>query len=83
MSCARGCCPDQRAHYLSVAVSAAATPTRRAEVNATVAMEKEWDKDHAAYRRLRKDGFQPRSSKGAAKVEARATTRAEVEGTPE
>jgi hypothetical protein len=36
-------------------------------------------KDVAAYRRLRKDGLQPKSVKGSARLEARADSKWEVE----
>ena len=66
---------------LTVNVSPSATPTRfagseSARINAT---EKQWDKDMPAYRRLRKNGLQPRSIDGAATLEQRATDRFEVE----
>lgn len=48
-----------------------------AEINQTA---KNWDKDMPAYKRLRKNGLQPRSVDGAAEVERRATTEAQVEG---
>ncbi len=41
--------------------------------------ERRFDADNAAYRRLRDDGVQPSSPAGAAKVEATANTRGEVE----
>jgi len=37
------------------------------------------NKDIAAYKRLRLDGLQPKTTKGAAAVEARADSRWEVE----
>lgn len=42
-------------------------------------MEKQWDKDRPAYQRLRANGLQPRSIKGSAALEQRATTQTEVE----
>lgn len=63
----------------TVGISAAATPTRRATTAAKEATERRWATDHAAYRRLRADGLQPRTSDGAAEVEARAETATEVE----
>lgn len=42
-------------------------------------VERQWSVDHDAYRRLRANGVQPRSSEGAARIEARANTVAEVE----
>jgi hypothetical protein len=43
---------------------------------------KNWDKDMPAYKRLRKNGLQPKSIDGSAALEARATTAAEVESRP-
>ena len=50
---------------------------RVAEINQT---ERQWDKDMPAYKRLRREGLQPRSVDGAAELERRATTEAQVEG---
>lgn len=41
-------------------------------------IEKHWSKDHDAYKRLRANGVQPRSSEGAARLEATANTVADV-----
>lgn len=41
-----------------------------------------WEKDMPAYKRLRKNGLQPKGIDGAAALEARATTAAEVESRP-
>lgn len=79
MPCLRGCCDTQLDHYRSVSISPAATPTRSpnaARINAT---EKRWEKDHAAYRALRKDGIQPKTSVGAAELQARAESKVEIE----
>ena len=62
-----------------IASSAAPTRSRSAraiEINQT---EKQWDKDIPAYKRLRKQGLQPAHIDGAADMEARASTRFEVE----
>ncbi len=40
--------------------------------------DKQWDADMAAYRRLRKDGVQPRTIDGAAVIEKTATEEMEV-----
>lgn len=42
-------------------------------------MEKRWEKDLPAYKRLRKDGLQPKSTQHAHELEARATTQREIE----
>jgi hypothetical protein len=44
---------------------------------------KNWDKDMPAYKRLRQNGLQPRNIDGAAALEARAETAAQVEGRPD
>lgn len=79
MACRRGCCPTQADHYRSITVSASATPTRKAGVGRIDATERQWDRDMPAYRRLRREGLQPKSIDGAARVEAQAETSAEVE----
>ena len=43
------------------------------------AREKRWDKDMPAYKRLRDQGYQPKSIDGAAALERDATTRFEIE----
>lgn len=53
-------------------ISAAATPTRRADTAALVEKEKRWDVDGEAYKRLRANGVQPKSIDGAAEFEQRA-----------
>ena len=63
----------------SVSFAASAMPTRKVEAVRAKATEKSWTKDHAAYRRLRKEGLQPKSSKGAAEIEIRASSKFEVE----
>jgi len=60
--------------YLSVA--AMGTRSDAADIEAGT---KIMHKDVAAYRRLRKDGLQPKSTKGAAALEQRANSRWEVE----
>lgn len=79
MTCSRGCCPTQADHYRSITVSASATPTRKVEVSRVEAKERQWDRDMPAYRRLRREGLQPKQIDGSAKFEARAETKAEVE----
>lgn len=41
--------------------------------------EQEWKKDHDAYRRLRKEGYQPHQVDGAGTLESKATDRMEIE----
>lgn len=66
----------------SVHVGAAALPTRAPDTVATIDREKRWSRDIPAYRALRKDGLQPRSSDGAHRLMTTATTREQVEGLP-
>lgn len=71
-----GCFGCKAIHF---SVSADATPTRRpraAEVNAT---ERRWEMDMPAYKRLRKNGVQPRSIDGAAVLERHATHEVEMD----
>jgi hypothetical protein len=59
------------------------TTTRGAVVAETNQRAKNWDKDMPAYKRLRQNGLQPRNIDGAAALEARAETAAQVEGRPD
>lgn len=70
MSCSRGCCSDQLSHYRSIGLSATATPSRKGPVVAKLNSDKAFDKDGAAYKRLRKDGLQPDQIDGSAQLEA-------------
>ncbi len=65
----------------SIRVAAAATPNRR---QAYINQQGAWDQtmaDDDAYKRLRKDGLQPRSTKGCAELE-RIDDRNVIEGLP-
>lgn len=79
MPCARGCCPTPRDHWLSVAFSASATPTRRPEAVRIDRTEAQWDADMPAYKRLRHDGLQPKAIDGCAELESKGTSREEIE----
>lgn len=79
MSCSRGCCSSQREHYLSVSISAAATPTRSRAVVNKLNVNKKFDKDGDAYKRLRKEGLQPEQIDGCARLEQEATTKEQIE----
>lgn len=79
MPCSRGCCETQREHYLSIGLSATCTPTRSGPVIAKLQENKAFDKDGAAYKRLRKEGLQPRQIDGSAELEVKASSRIEVE----
>ena len=58
------------------------TTTRGQAVSEINQRAKNWDKDMPAYKRLRKNGVQPKGIDGAAALEARASTVAEVESRP-
>ena len=66
-----------------VRMGANSTTTRGAAVSEINERAKRWDKDMPAYKRLRKNGLQPRQIDGSAEIERRATTAAQVEGRPE
>lgn len=65
----------------SVRISPSAVPTRGSKraLFAAKTEEKRLTEDGDAYKRLRADGFQPKHINGSAELEARATTRFEVE----
>lgn len=63
-----------------VSFGANASTTSGAKVAEINQRAKNWDKDMPAYKRLRRDGLQPKSIDGAAAIEARATSAAQVEG---
>lgn len=58
------------------------TTSRGARVESINQTEKNWNKDLPAYKRLRENGLQPKSVDGAAELEKRATTAAQVESRP-
>lgn len=51
----------------------------RDSVKAVNDREERWQKDMPAYKRLRQQGYQPKTIDGAARIEAGATTRFEIE----
>lgn len=55
------------------------TTTRGNQVSATNRTERNWQVDMPAYKRLRREGLQPRSIDGAAKLEKRAEHKWQVE----
>lgn len=55
------------------------TTTRGKEVEQTNKVERNWQKDMPAYKRLRKEGLQPKRIDGAAEVEAKAKYKWQVE----
>jgi len=69
-----------RCRALSVSVSPSSTPTRTgAALWAAKREEHTLNTDGEAYKRLRADGYQPKSINGSAHIEANATTRFEIE----
>ena len=50
----------------------------RVEPTAQSQMERQWDRDLPAYKRLRDQGLQPRTTQGAAELEQRAASQLEV-----
>jgi len=65
---------------VGVGFSALATPTRRAGVVDVMRRDQSFDKDSAAYRRLRKNGTQPNNIAGSAMLEKGANSKEQVEG---
>lgn len=63
----------------TVSISADGTPTVLPRVASSNEQERQWSKDHDAFRRLSREGLAPHSLDGAAKIEATAKTRSEVE----
>jgi len=63
----------------SVSFGAGTMPTRRPDNARIDETERRWQRDFAAYRRLRRDGLSPRQADGAAEREQHAETRLEVE----
>lgn len=72
MACARGCCDSPKEHFRSLQFTGI-VPC------ATSQMEKRWEKDMPAYKRLRDDGMQPKNIDGSAKIESGAETKQEVQ----
>ena len=55
------------------------TTTRGKQVEQTNKVERNWQKDMPAYKRLRKEGLQPKRIDGAAKLEQKAEHKWQVE----
>lgn len=66
----------------NVRMGSNSTTTRGSQVAATNQTARNWDRDMPAYKRLRKEGLQPRSIDGSAFVEKHATEKWQVEGKP-
>ena len=65
-----------------VQIGTNSTTTRGSQVAEINQREKNWNKDMPAYKRLRKEGLQPKAIDGCAAVEQLATSRHQIEGTP-
>jgi len=55
------------------------TTTRGKQVEQTNKVERNWQKDMPAYKRLRKEGLQPKRIDGSAEVEKKAEHKWQVE----
>jgi hypothetical protein len=55
------------------------TTSRGARVESTNKTERNWQKDMPAYKRMRREGLQPKSIDGAAEVEKKAEYKWQVE----
>lgn len=71
MSCPRGCCPDYRTHITGISIGG--FPSSNA------LMERRWDKDMPAFKRLCDDGLNPARIDGAYVMERSAKYEAEIE----
>lgn len=67
-------CENFREHAMGINIAPSAMPSRRqgADVAASNKAEQRMSKDHAAYKRMKAEGLQPKSVRGVAKVEAGA-----------
>ena len=64
--------------YVMPFISATVNPTSRPETAAQLKGDKKWEADSEAYKRMRKNGVQPRGITNAAKLEAGAETQHEL-----
>lgn len=62
-----------------ISISSAAMPVRKSNSHRINETEKQWHKDMDAYKRLRKDGLQPKKIDGSHMVEAKAKESYQVE----
>jgi hypothetical protein len=74
--CARGCCPSQAEHYRSVQIGTGELSPEVADINRR---DKALFTDREAYKRLRKDGLQPASVDGSARLEQNVKDQIEID----
>jgi hypothetical protein len=72
-------CECFRCHVAGINIGAAALPTRKPGIISKTEFAQKATKDNEAYRRLRREGYQPRGVKNAAIAEATAESRFELE----
>ena len=72
-------------HVGSVAIAASANPSTSGGARALEIKNREarWNADMPAYKRLRRQGLQPKQIDGCHRLETTATSAAQVEGRPE
>ena len=63
----------------TINLAPSATPSRHPQAVEKKQMSEGWKRDHDAYRRLVKDGLQPKVLDGCAELESRARTAVEIE----
>lgn len=71
--------PSYAAHLIGFGVAAAAQPTRKPHVVREEEKEQQLSADLPAYKRLRRNGVQPRQIDGASSLEQRAEDQFDVE----
>lgn len=84
------CCDDPdnctltyREHLAGVGLAASATPNRhKPDTLSSLVRDKRWDRDMAAYKRLRADGMQPPQIDGSALRERQGNDTYDVETRP-
>ena len=80
MGCGKPCgCASYRDHLLSVGVAATAMPSRFPQAADVERTQRALAADAPAYKRLRRNGVQPKGIDGCARIEALASHPAEVE----
>jgi hypothetical protein len=87
MACPSSCRDDActltyREHLLGVGIGAEALPTRAGNARYQRVRTRRWERDMAAYKRLKDDGFNPPSIDGAALREKQGQNRYDIEARP-